>query len=563
VENGMPTPYRQQTEEGMETTVIQHVLSRLHDIGIKDVFGVAGDFAFPIDDAVSSNRNLRWVGCCNELNAAYAADGYARTHGVAALCTTYGVGELSAICGIGGAYAEHVTVFHLVGMPPSGVQADRRLVHHTLGNGEFELFFRMAEPVVCAQAIMTPENCVAETERLIAAALYHRRPVYMAFPTDYANTPVIGKGVSAVTHASDPATLQAAVNAIVSALSASKTACILPGIIIARCGLRKEATAVVDASGLPFATMLMDKCVLDEEHPSYIGMYDGKLMDEQIRAFVEGCDCVLSIGAMLTDFSSGAFTAQIDRSKSINIMHHTVRVGSAVYNNIAMKDVLVALAKKLQRRVMRAPKVHGLGDPVGKPSDEITVEYLYPRWQEMLRPGDLLVTETGTSSMGLAFAKMPKGSTFMNQTLWGAIGWATPAAFGVALAAPGSRTILVTGEGSHQLTAQEVSQFHRFGLKPIIFVLNNDGYLIERLLTKDPESYYNDLAQWHYHKLPEALGCDGWFTARVTTCGELDEAIKTAEARGTAAYIEVVTDKYAASPLAKKYHESIETLYAS
>jgi indolepyruvate decarboxylase len=318
----------------MSKTVIEHVLSRLQDIGIRDVFGVAGDFAFPIDDAVSSNRNLRWVGCCNELNAAYAADGYARNHGVAALCTTYGVGELSAICGVGGAYAEHLPVVHLVGMPSSRVQGQRRLVHHTLGNGEFGLFARMAEPVVCAQAIMTPENCVAETERLIAAALYHRRPVYMAFPTDYATTPVIGKGVSAITHASDPAALQAAVIAIVSALSASKTACILPGIIIARCGLRKEATAVVDASGLPFATMLMDKCVLDEEHPSYIGMYDGKLMEEQIRAFVEGCDCVLGIGAMLTDFSSGAFTAQIDRSKSINIMHHSVRVGSAVYNNI-------------------------------------------------------------------------------------------------------------------------------------------------------------------------------------------------------------------------------------
>jgi len=546
----------------METTVIQHVLSRLHDIGVKDVFGVAGDFAFPIDDAVSSNRNLRWVGCCNELNAAYAADGYARTHGIAALCTTYGVGELSAICGVGGSYAEHVPVIHLVGMPASGVQAERRLVHHTLGNGEFGLFSRMAEPVVCAQAIMTPENCVAETERLIAAALYHRRPVYMAFPADYANTPVIGKVAPAITHASDPAVLQAAVNAIVGALSASKTACILPGIIIARCGLREEATAVVNASGLPFATMFMDKCVLDEEHPGYIGMYDGKLMNEQIRAFVEGCDCVFGIGAMLTDFSSGAFTAQIDRSKSINIMHHDVRVGSAVYNNISMKDVLIALAKKLQRKEMQAPKAQGLGDPVGKPNDRITVEYLYPRWQQMLRPGDLLVTETGTSSMGLAFAKMPKGSTFLNQALWGAIGWATPAAFGVSLAAPGRRMILVTGEGSHQLTAQEVSQFHRFGLKPIIFVLNNDGYLIERLLSKNGESDYNDLAQWHYHKLPEALGCDGWFSARVTTCGELDEAIKTAEARGTGVYIEVVTDKYAAAPLAQKFHESLETLYA-
>ena len=164
--------------------------------------------------------------------------------------------------------------------------------------------------------------------------------------------------------------------------------------------------------------------------------------------------------------------------------------------------------------------------------------------------------------MGLGFAAMPKGSTFQNQALWGSIGWATPAAFGAALSAPDRRTILITGEGSHQLTAQEVSQFYRFGLKPIIFVLNNDGYLIERLLCKDPEINYNNLAQWHYQKVPEALGCDGWFTARVTTCGGLDKAIENAEGCGTGAYIEVVTDKYAASPLAQKLHDSVATLYA-
>jgi len=123
------------------------------------------------------------------------------------------------------------------------------------------------------------------------------------------------------------------------------------------------------------------------------------------------------------------------------------------------------------------------------------VEYLYPRWQQMLKPGDILVAETGTSSMGVAFAQMPKGATFDNQTLWGAIGWATPAAFGAALAAPQRRTILITGEGSHQLTAQEVSQFHRFGLKPIIFLLNNDGYLIERVLCKNGETYYTSHGQ--------------------------------------------------------------------
>jgi len=547
----------------MTKTVIQHVLSRLQDLGVNDIFGVAGDYAFPVNDAVTNDPSLRWIGSCNELNAAYAADGYARIHGLAALSTTYGVGELSAINGVAGSYTEFLPVFHLVGMPMSTVQQAHRLVHHTLGDGEFDHFGKMADSVVCARAILTPENCVAETERLIAAALHHRRPVYLGFPADDANRPVAGEAAPVAGSSSDADTLAAAVDAIVDAVSASNTACILPGIMVSRFGLRDRATALVEASGLPFATMFMDKCVLDEAHPQYIGMYDGKLMNEQVRAFIEGCDCVLGIGAMLTDFNAGSFTANIDRSNSINIMPHQVRVGAAIYEQVEMGDVLTALTSRIeQRNDVQGPKVQGLGAPVGGSDDKITVEYLYPRWQQMLKPDDILIAETGTSSMGLGFAAMPKRSTFQNQTLWGSIGWATPAAFGAAMAAPQRRTILVTGEGSHQLTAQEVSQFGRFGLKPIIFVLNNSGYLIERVLCKDPDSYYNDLAQWHYHQLPQALGCDDWFTARVTTCGELDAAIKQAESGATGAYIEVVTDKDAVSPLAQKMHDSIATLYA-
>jgi indolepyruvate decarboxylase len=165
--------------------------------------------------------------------------------------------------------------------------------------------------------------------------------------------------------------------------------------------------------------------------------------------------------------------------------------------------------------------------------------------------------------MGLGFAPMPKGVTFHNQTLWSSIGWATPASFGAAVAAPNRRVLLVTGEGSHQLTAQEISQFARRGLKPIVFVLNNSGCLIERLLCTNPDIAYNDLASWRYSELPHALGCEGWFTARVTTCGEFDKALKAAAEENSAAYIEVVTDKYAASPSAMKLHENVKTLYRS
>jgi len=166
----------------MAETVIANVLRRLNEIGVDDVFGVAGDYAFPVNDAIAEHPAINWIGCCNELNAAYAADGYARMLGVAAVCTTYGVGELAATSSIAGSYAEHLAVFHLVGTPNLATQEGRSLVHHTLGNGEFDLFHRMAEPIVCASAVVTPQNAASETERLIAEALYHRRPVYMAIP---------------------------------------------------------------------------------------------------------------------------------------------------------------------------------------------------------------------------------------------------------------------------------------------------------------------------------------------------------------------------------------------
>jgi indolepyruvate decarboxylase len=304
-------------------TVIDYVLSRLRQIGVADIFGVPGDFSFPINDAICLSEEMRWIGCSNELNAAYAADGYARVRGVGAICTTYGVGELSAINGIAGSYAEHLPVFHLVGMPNQSTQEARALMHHTLGNGDYEFFYQMTEPVVCARAIMTPQNVVFQTERLIAEALYRRRPAYLAFPADLAQQPVLGATQSPFElPRSDPASLAAAVEAIVGALGEAKTACVLPGFLLARAGLQKEIAAFIGTSNLPFATMFMDKSIIDEQHPNHIGMYEGALLNEHVRAFVEGCDRVIAIGTILSDFNSGAFTARLDMDKLIRISHH-------------------------------------------------------------------------------------------------------------------------------------------------------------------------------------------------------------------------------------------------
>ena len=546
----------------MAETVIQYILRRLNEIGVDDVFGVAGDYSFPVNGAIVEHPAINWIGCCNELNAGYAADGYARMRGVGAVCTTYGVGELAAMSAIAGSCAEHLAVFHLVGTPNLPTQEGRALVHHTLGNGEFDLFHRMAEPIVCASAVMTPQNVASETERVIAAARYHRRPVYMAIASDVADAPVLGAAASVSAPISDPESLAAATDAVAAALNSAGRACALPGVLVRRLGLKATATAFVEASGLPFATMFADKSVLGEDHPNYIGMYAGRLMGEPVRAFVESCDVVVMVGAMLTDGNTAGHTVRLHPDKTINIGHHRTTVGPTVYRNVEIDDVLAQLPGRITKRAGRpviAPET--LGPIVGGEEDPITADALYPRWANFFRPGDVIMTDTGTSSVGLAFAQLPKDAELHNQTLWASIGWATPAAFGAAIGAPDRRLILITGEGAHQMTAQEISQFGRHGLRPIVFVLNNSGYLSERLLCKDMALAYNDIAAWNYAELPHAVGCQGWFNARVSSCGVLDDALKTAEQAAGAAYIEVITDAYEAPPMYKKLRENVESFY--
>ncbi|WP_292377291.1 alpha-keto acid decarboxylase family protein [Methanosarcina sp. UBA289] len=540
-------------------TVIQYLLDRLKQLGIRDIFGVPGDFAFPINNAVCDDKELRWIGCCNELNAAYAADSYARIKGMSVLSTTFGVGELSALCGIAGSYAEYNLVFHIVGMPKMQAQKRHDIVHHSLGDGESSIFMEMAAPVVCASTMLTPENCVEEVERVIAAALENHRPVYIAIPHDYVNAEISSFTAPKETPVkSDPATLEEVVSTIAGKLSNAKQACIMPGFLVDRFDLKDLTMAVINASGLPYVTMALDKSVLDETNPSYLGLYMGQLINPEIREFVESCDCILAIGTIPSDINMGMFTAKLDKARVINIMPSSVHIGYTDHINVKMLDVLEELSKRLNKRTdIKGPVARRLSTPKVNHEDLITADYLYTKYAEFFKPDDIIIADSSSSFYGLLPLVLPKGAKFESEMLWGAIGWATPASFGAALAAPDQRVILITGEGSHQMTAQEISQFYRYGLKPIIFVLNNQGYLIEKMLSEKLDYCYNDLAEWQYHKLPEVLGCNNWIMRKVTTCGELDKTMEELGSTKTGAYIEVVTPKLSASPLMEEIHKNL------
>jgi indolepyruvate decarboxylase len=544
------------------TSVADYIVDRLAAEGISHCFGVAGDYVFPICDAVDSSAKVKWIGCANELNAAYAADGYARIRGAAVLVTTYGVGELSALNGVMGAKAERSLIFHIVGMPSYQHQRLGKIAHHTLGDGVFGNFVELSAQAACCHAVINPQNCVVEMERIIAEARRNNQPAYIAVPSDYALSPVMPAGVKPLVLQSSEAALQKAMTVIAERIHAAKSVVAFPAFTISRLGLQTQAQEAIEALGCPFATTSMEKCVIDEGHPQFAGVYAGAVSDPKTRQIVEGADLILDLGGVsLNDITTASYSAQLDPSRFITVGLNEVRGGDEVIAGVRISDVLVELVKLKPASAPYRGTPQRLAPVTGSPSDRITMAALYPRYAAFLCAGDTVVLETGSTSLGLAPTTLPDGVRVEAQVLWGSIGWATPAAFGIALADPHRRTVLITGEGSHQLTANEIGAMGRFGTNVIVFVLNNDGYLIERSLEENPNWTYNDLAPWKYAELPDALGCGDWFAARVSTLGELDDAMKRARASKTGAYIEIIGGKLDMPPALAFAHGRLEAMY--
>src|SRR5215469_13899767 len=339
----MANQVRQIETAGMvkAATVADYIAERLAAEGVRHCFGVAGDYVFPICDAVDSSAKVKWIGCANELNASYAADGYGRIRGAAMLVTTYGVGELSALNGMMGAKAERSLVFHVVGLPIYQHQRLGKIAHHTLGDGVFGNFVELSAQAACCHAVINPQNCVVEMERVIAEARRHKKPAYIAVSSDHALSPVMPAGVKPLVLQSSEAALQKAMTAIAERIRAAKSVVAFPAFTISRLGLQKQAQKAIEALGCPFTTTLMEKCVIDEGHPQFAGTYAGAASDPKTRQIVEGADLVLDLGGVnLNDITTAAYSAKLDPSRFITVGLNDVRIGDDVIGGVRLADVL-------------------------------------------------------------------------------------------------------------------------------------------------------------------------------------------------------------------------------
>lgn len=527
-------------------TIGDYLLDRLVDCGIDRLFGVPGDYNLQFLDRVIAHETLGWVGCANELNAAYAADGYARIKGAGALLTTYGVGELSALNGVAGSYAEHIPVLHIVGAPGTGAQQRGELLHHTLGDGDFTHFARMSEQITCTQATLTAGNACHEIDRVLSEMLTHHRPGYLMLPADVAKAKATppARRLAIEGPPADENQLAGFREHAGQMLRSSRQVSLLADFLTQRYGLQDTLRMWVAKTPIACATMLMGKGLFDEQQPGFVGTYSGIASAPQTREAIENADTIICVGTRFTDTITAGFTQHLPLERTIEIQPFAVRVGDHWFSRIpmdqALKELMIlsaSLSAEWRLPDCSAPEVESMT------GGSLTQSSFWSTVQEQLRPGDIILADQGTAAFGVAALKLPSDATLLVQPLWGSIGFTLPAAYGAQTAAPGRRVVLIVGDGAAQLTIQELGSMLRDKQNPLILLLNNEGYTVERAI-HGPEQRYNDIALWDWNRLPGAFAPNVpsrcW---RVTRTEELEEAMADSIGSDKLTLVEVMLPK--------------------
>jgi pyruvate decarboxylase len=499
----------------------RYLFERIAQLGVKSVFGVPGDYELALLDFIPPS-GLQWRGNPNELIAGYAADGYARVNGVGAVVTTFGPGELSNLCGISGSYTEFVSVVHIVGYPTEAAQNGPNIMHHSLGevgNGKFDVFHKMSEHVTCASTVLHDSaTAVGEIDRVLNAMMHYSQPVYIGLPADIAQKTIPSSHLSTsliTTLPANDATLQ---TEVVSSIYALITGSSNPIIIVdggaTRNRILTQAFALIKLTECPYFVTAMGKGSVSEHLPTFGGVYGGASSVAEVKAAVETSDLILWLGNYPSDFNTGVFTETLNKDVVVDFQRLFVKIGRERFD-VKMKYVLEELISALKEKPI-APKQRGVSwDPY--PTDDIkkeailTQDWLWPTMGKYFKDGDFVIAETGTSSYGIPAASLKHATNVQmyNQTVFGSIGFATGSAVGAFVAGKESgsikRGILVTGEGSLQLTVQAFSDLFRHEVNPTVFLINNGGYCIERLI-HGMDAEYNTVPVWDYAGLFQVFG---------------------------------------------------------
>ena len=534
------------------TTLGGYLAARLAQAGITDFFGVPGDYNLVLLDELLKQPGLRMVGCCNELNAGYAADGYARVRGVSAVVVTYMVGATSLLNATAGSYSDDLPVLVISGGPNSNDAPAHHLLHHTIGEKELYQASKCFEPVVRKTIVVRHlDDATAQIDEALLLCLRDKKPVYLEIACNLANASVPTPGPMTLPPAAvpgDPASLAAAVDAALAHLQGTVKPVLLAGVKLAPAGAQASFEKLADALGCATAVMPNAKGMFRENHPGFVGTYWGEVSSPDCAEVVESSDCQIIAGPIFNDYTTTGWTALINPKKSITADLDRVTVAGRRFHNVRLDDFLAALAARAPRKeasLQAYRRLHEAAAPAAPVAadSKLALRDLRAHVQALLDADTHLVVETGDSWFNGQKLQLPAGAGYHFQMQYGSIGWSTGATLGVSIGAgPTKRVVALIGDGSFQLTAQEVSTMIRYGANPIIFLLNNRGYTIEVEIHDGP---YNNIKNWDYAGLVEVFnaGEGNGLGLKADTSAELAAAIERAKAHNGLVLIECALDR--------------------
>lgn len=511
-----------------EISIGQYLINRLQDYGIKDLFGIPGDYVLSFYSMLEESP-INVVGCTREDCAGFAADAYARINGMGAVCITYCVGGLSVCNSIAGAFAEKSPVVVISGAPGLNERVNNPLLHHKVR--EFRTQLEVFEKIcIAATELIDPVTAFAEIERVLDAAFRFKRPVYIEIPRDMVHVvPPTAHGYRRPETTVDEHALKEAIHEAHEKLSKAEKPIIIAGVEIHRFGLQDQVVKLAEQAQIPISATLLGKSVIREKHPLYIGLYEGAMGRAEVTQFVEESDCVLLLGTFMTDINLGIYTAKLDLPKCIYVTSEQLQISHHFYHGLPLNEFLDGLIKSKP-----TPKVRTIPDCLREtsepefalqPDSELHVSRMMHVINELLDGDTIVVADIGDSLFAATELVIHDSTDFLSPAYYTSMGFAVPAAVGACVARPKERVLAICGDGAFQMTGNELSTLIRNGFSPILIILDNHGYGTERYL-QEGEWKYNEIHPWNYHKLPEVYG--GGKGYLVTTEGEFSAALKEA-----------------------------------
>jgi indolepyruvate decarboxylase len=518
-----------------EYTVGQYLVDRLSQLGLGHLFSIAGDYSIEWVNRYVASSKIEVIEEVNELNAGYAADGYARLKGIGALCVTYSAGALCAVNAIAGAFVEKVPVVLINGTPDikktltfeqTGFSS-----HHFITGRETDLQ-SFEHLTVAAVRIDSPDLAPMLIDSALTRCITERRPVYIELLEDMVDLscdPPKGTLQPART-LSDPASLAQSITHLNERLTAAANPLIWVGVEVERFGLQKQASGLIHQLNIPYVTELMSKSVLPEDEALFAGVFDGKSSSAAVQDLVREADFVLALGVWLTDINSLGWPVDYDKTAFVSL--DSVKDGTYFSPQVALLHLIEGLlANQVAPKALSRPRTPARAVPVVEPAGaEITYQGFYDAMPRYIDENTIVGSDSSLNYFGSLLLKVPAAGGYVVQSSYSAIGYIGPAATGICLAANAKQRVLVfAGDGGFQMTAQCLSTQTRFGLNPIIFVINNGVYGVEQWLADaavftSEKPFYKScvLHPWKYSKLADVFGCQGW---KAGTYGELDEAM--------------------------------------